>query len=258
MFKALFFDADNTIFDNHKCAEFYLRRTCEKMGIPYTREFYDTYFLVNTKVWKMVEEGKITRPEARRRRFIEVFDILKIDLDPAKAEEYLMEGLRLSHELVEGAEEVLEKLSHYYPIYLASNASPGQQQGRLALAGVDKYFTGFFASGELGAEKPKREFFERAINTLEGVKPLEVMMIGDSLRADIVGGSAYGLTTCWFDFYNNGGDFPSAKPDFTIYSLSELLPMLLPDGEYFAKTESVLKVSDELFKKNLKAYEELS
>jgi 2-haloacid dehalogenase len=123
---------------------------------------------------------------------------------------------------------------------------------------VDKYFTGYFVSGEIGAEKPTKAFFEGAFKRLDGVKPNEVLMIGDSLRADIVGGEAFGLSTCWFDYYNDGGDFPSARPDYTIKSLVELLDLLLPDGKFFVDDNRVCDCSATLINKNIKAYEELA
>ncbi len=259
MFKAIFFDADNTLFDNLECAKFYLEKTCEKMGIPYSQEFYDTYFKINSPLWKRVEEGKLLRSEVKNIRFKSVFEELKIEgVDPLKTESTLLEMIAQSHALIEGVAEVLSLLAPHYAIYMASNSRHGQQQNRCRLAGIDKYFTGYFISDELGAPKPNSEFFQRAFATLDGVKPHEVLMVGDSLRADIAGGKAFGLTTCWFDYFKDGGDFPSVKPDFTIREFSDLLALLLPDGEFFASDEKTLQKSDEFLKKNLKAYEELS
>ena len=56
------------------------------------------------------------------------------------------------------------------------------------------------------------------------------MMIGDSLTADIEGGQAYGMSTCWFVHsgdksaiqQNNGGK----AADHIIYELAELKNIL--------------------------------
>ena len=56
------------------------------------------------------------------------------------------------------------------------------------------------------------------------------MMIGDSLTADIEGGQAYGMSTCWFVHsgdksaiqQNNGGKVA----DHIIYELAELKNIL--------------------------------
>ena len=61
-----------------------------------------------------------------------------------------------------------------------------------------KYFAHCFVSEKVGADKPSQRFFDGCLKELPGVRPEECMMIGDSLTADITGGRAYGMSTCWY------------------------------------------------------------
>jgi 2-haloacid dehalogenase len=54
--------------------------------------------------------------------------------------------------------------------------------------------------------------------------PERVLLVGDSLAADIAGGRAMGFVTCWF---NPGGlPAPATPADYTIRELSELLAVV--------------------------------
>ena len=93
-----------------------------------------------------------------------------------------------------------------------------------------KYFTHCFVSETVGADKPSRQFFDGCMKEFTDVLPSECMMIGDSLTADIEGGQAYGMSTCWFVHsgdksaiqQNNGGKVA----DYIIYELAELKNIL--------------------------------
>ena len=50
-------------------------------------------------------------------------------------------------------------------------------------------------------------------------------MIGDSLTADIAGGRAAGMHTCWFDPADRGAAMPP-QADWRITRLEELLAIL--------------------------------
>ena len=86
-------------------------------------------------------------------------------------------------------------------------------------------FEQLFISGQLGAEKPSRVFFDRCLAQLPGVRPEQCLMIGDSLTADIAGGRAAGMQTCWFDPADRGTAMPP-QADWRITRLEELLAIL--------------------------------
>lgn len=72
------------------------------------------------------------------------------------------------------------------------------------------FFETLFISGQIGAEKPSAVYFDRCMERLPGVRPEQCLMIGDSLTADIAGGRAAGMHTCWFDPDDRGSAMAAA------------------------------------------------
>lgn len=101
-----------------------------------------------------------------------------------------------------------------------------QQVNRLRRAGMYDFFETLFISGQIGAEKPSAVFFDRCMERLPGVRPEQCLMIGDSLTADIAGGRAAGMHTCWFDPDDRGSTMPP-QADLRITRLEQLTDILL-------------------------------
>ena len=72
------------------------------------------------------------------------------------------------------------------------------QRSRLQVAGILHYFSDLFVSDDIGAEKPSEAFFEEAMRR-SGVAPNEVLFIGDSLQADMMGALRSGIDRCWYN-----------------------------------------------------------
>ena len=66
--------------------------------------------------------------------------------------------------------------------------------------------------------KPCKEFFDYCFNSLDGFTPKDAIMIGDSVSADMIGAKAYGMKTCWFDYYKTG-----EKPEFAYFIVTNLV-----------------------------------
>ncbi|MDP2950561.1 MAG: HAD-IA family hydrolase [Chloroflexota bacterium] len=62
--------------------------------------------------------------------------------------------------------------------------------------GIDGYFQVISISCDVGYMKPHPAIFHHALEAL-GVAPEETMMVGDSLRADVGGAKALGMTAAW-------------------------------------------------------------
>ena len=65
-------------------------------------------------------------------------------------------------------------------------------EGILVGLGLDRYLDFTLASGAVGVAKPDPAFFRLAL-ARAGAKPGEAMMVGDSLRADVLGAEAAGM-----------------------------------------------------------------
>lgn len=91
--------------------------------------------------------------------------------------------------------------------------------------GLDRYLDFVLASGAVGLAKPDPELYRLACSRAE-VEPAAAVMIGDSLRADVEGARAAGLTGILLD---RSGE-ASAPGVPVIRSLAELPPIVTGDA----------------------------
>jgi YjjG family noncanonical pyrimidine nucleotidase len=222
--KAVFFDLDDTLLDFNLCARDAIIDSCKDMGIEFSETLYENFTRINPALWKMVETGVISRATLHKLRFLSILSETGIDADDQELERLLKVHIKKCAVPLPYAKEILQYLQNKYELYVTSNASQEQQVLRLEKAGLLPYLTDVFTSGRIGVEKPKREFFEGVFSHLSHLSPEQTIIVGDSLRADIVGGKAYGIKTCWLDRFGN--DFPGVTPDYTITKLEELENLL--------------------------------
>lgn len=199
MIRIILLDVDNTLLDFNRCAAGAMEAGFRELGLPFRPEMLPVFLSINNRLWYEIEQGRLTRDGLHQIRWPWIFDKLGLTADGVAFERRFGQLLHESHEPVEGAPELLEYLSGKYALYVASNAAAEQQAHRLALAGMLPRFRGLFVSQEIGAAKPSREFFQRCMERLGNPPKDEVLLIGDSLTADIAGGAAFGLRTCWYD-----------------------------------------------------------
>ena len=112
--------------------------------------------------------------------------------------------------------------------FVVSNGTVAAQTKKLKLSGLGELMDGVFLSEELGVEKPSPAFFEKVFAGIPPAAPREVMIVGDSLTSDILGGMNAGIVACWYDPL--GLPVPEGyRPDYVIRDLRELPACL--DGE---------------------------
>jgi putative hydrolase of the HAD superfamily len=86
---------------------------------------------------------------------------------------------------------VLEQLQPRFRLAVISNFD-GRLRFILQQLGISKFFADIFISSEIGADKPDPEIFRRALKLI-GLKPNEVMHVGDDPERDWEAASAAGL-----------------------------------------------------------------
>ncbi len=219
-------DLDDTILDFHKAEAVALSKTFRELGLEPTEEILRRYSVINRQQWELLEEKKQTREETLTRRFDILFSEYGIDCDGKVTRDRYEENLAVGHYFMSGAEALLEKLYGRYELfYIISNGTARVQAGRIASAGIARYFSGIFISEEIGVNKPDREFFDRCLAQIPDVDRKRALVVGDSLTSDIRGARNAGIRSCWFNFR---WEKPRAdiRADFEIHALEEL-PSLL-------------------------------
>lgn len=229
MIKAILIDIDNTLLDFDAYVHESMKSGFEKFGLGECNEHtYSVFHTVNNGLWKEIEQGTLTFEELKKIRWNKVFEALDISFDGIFFESYFREYLNESAIPVKGAKELLEYLKGKgYVLCAASNGPFDQQCNRLKIGGMYEYFTYLFISGEIGFSKPAHEFFDvcfKKINEKSVVKKDEILMIGDSLSADIEGAQNYGFKTCYFNI--KGKNFDEALADYAVNELEEIQKIL--------------------------------
>ena len=219
MIKFIFLDLDDTILDFHRSEAVALRKTLQSLNVDPTDAVISRYSEINREHWKALERKELTREQVLTGRFRQLFLELGMNVSPNVAQSLYEKNLSESHFFIDGAPRLLMTLSRKYPLYIASNGTTIVQTSRIASAGIGRYFKDIFLSQQLGADKPQIEFFERATGQIDGYKPEEAIILGDSLTSDIQGGINAGMHTCWFNPHHRQRE--NITPEFEIADLAE-------------------------------------
>ena len=125
--------------------------------------------------------------------------------------------------------EVLADLAQYYRLAIVTNGSEDVQNEKIDRAAIRNHFETITISGELHTGKPDPKVFEHALAGMS-VSADRAVMVGDSLRSDIEGAHAAGISAVWLD-RSRRSDPGTAAPEATITSLVELSDLLEPAGK---------------------------
>ncbi len=225
MKRILLIDLDNTLIDFNECARHSIIDAFEKLGFDYSPVVFDTFIEENIKIWKRLERGEITKPQLRANRWNIILARLGIEFDGTILEEMFENGVAQGAYAVPGAYDLLDYLKDKYEMYIVSNGFRYVQESRLKIGDFNKYFNKIFVSEDIGIPKPAKEFFDYCFEGLGNPDKNEVLLIGDSLSADIKGGNDYDIDTIWF---NKNGEENSSdlKPTYVVNKLSEIKNIL--------------------------------
>ena len=109
----------------------------------------------------------------------------------------------------------------FYIILVSNTTQSTSNDVKVALGklGISHFFDAVVTSVDVGKEKPSREMFIAALETL-GLKPDEALMVGDDLEKDIFGAKRIGIDGVLID---RKGKFTSKSEEYVrINSLAEL------------------------------------
>ncbi len=225
MIKAVLLDVDNTLLDFNLCATESVRLSAEDMNLTLPDNIMDSFFAVNKVMWQEIEKGSLTREELHKTRFVRVFERAGVKADGVAFEQLFISHVKESAVHVDGAKDLLDYLKDKYVLCTASNASAFQQKSRLTRAGFIDYFEHLFISEEVGAPKPSQKFFAACKERLDPINKDEMIMIGDSLTADIYGAGEFGIKTCFYNHDKNPVPEDLAC-DYIVNSLDEIKEIL--------------------------------
>lgn len=225
VYRWVLFDADNTLFDFDQAEEAALRGTFLGLGIPFLEEYGSLYHQINAQIWKEFEGGQISAAALRVERFRRLFERAGTDTDPESFSRAFLPNLAGCSQLIPGAEEVVRALCDQVRLGLVTNGLKDVQRPRLEKSPIADCFEVVAISEEIGAAKPDRKFFEAAFAQMGGPAKNEVLLVGDGLSADILGGNGFGLATCWYNPRGLPPD-PRIPARFEIRDLRQVLDLV--------------------------------
>ena len=225
MKKIILIDLDNTIIDFNECARHSIMGIFEDLGFHYDENVFETFITENAKIWKRLERGEIDKPYLRANRWNIILGKLGIEYDGTIIEERFENGVAKGAYPVEYAYELLEYLYSKYDLYVVSNGFRFVQESRVKIGKFDKYFKELFLSEDIGIQKPDIRFFNYCYEKI-GCPPKEdLILIGDSLSADIKGGNNFEIDTIWFN-KNSDPESDTIKATYTVTHLKEIENLL--------------------------------
>ena len=99
------------------------------------------------------------------------------------------------------------------------------QNIKMKNSGFDRIVDGVFISDELGFEKPRAEFFEKAFERISDFQREKAILIGDSLTSDMRGANNAGVCACWYNPDGKEND-KGVTLDYEIENLQQLYTVL--------------------------------
>ncbi|MBE6728036.1 MAG: noncanonical pyrimidine nucleotidase, YjjG family [Ruminococcaceae bacterium] len=223
-YKALLFDLDNTLLDFNKTEYHAIIQTLKKHCLPASDEIAVTYSKINKSFWEAFERGEIKREEIFENRFIKLFETIGVKAESSAFAKDYFDFLACGHETVDGAKEILEwSVSKGIKVYAITNGVAYTQYKRIKESGLNRFFSGIFISEEVGFKKPEKPYFDYVLNHIESFLKNEILIVGDSMSSDILGGKNSGIDTCWYNPYNNSAQY---KPTFEIDKLIQIKDIL--------------------------------
>ena len=222
----IFFDADGTLFDYDAGEAEALRGALESCGLPFEVEVGGRYSEINAAIWREFELGEISQERLKTERFERLFSELGVTADAVAFSRRYLEILGRQTALLDGAEAVLRALVGRVEMLLITNGLAEVQQPRFAASSIRDCFSEIVISGEIGLAKPDRAIFDHALDRIGDPPRDRVLMVGDNLGSDILGGFNAGLDTCWYNpkGARNGHD---VEPTYEIRELREIFDILV-------------------------------
>ncbi|WP_125770631.1 YjjG family noncanonical pyrimidine nucleotidase [Companilactobacillus furfuricola] len=221
----ILFDLDSTILDTNKNAENALHKMDIAKSFPFDAEKIAYWHKMNNHLWLLFEQGKISRDHLLNERFQKFFEHFKIDVDTSSFQDEYIHLFAKEHDLLPNARKTLADLSRDRKLYVISNGTKFKQHAQIKGADIGQYFDDIFLYEDLGYKKPDPMFFKKMDEKLGNVPNDEMLVVGDSLTADIAGANAADLDSVWYN-PQNVQNTTDNKPTYEVNDLIKIEPLL--------------------------------
>ena len=218
----ILFDSDNTLYDHGIHEKTAITEAFYAAGESITDEEYALYAKINDGIWKEFEKGIKHKDGPLVERFIRFFRETKKNISPHLINDLYVQALSEQCAPFPDSFDVCKSLSERHTLYIITNGTESVQIKRYNASPLRPFFSGIFTASSVGAQKPTREYFDRVLRALGNPPRERILIVGDSLSSDILGGINSGIDTCWYN-PSEKENTSEIKPTYEIRSLRELL-----------------------------------
>ena len=227
MIKTILWDVDGTLLDFDAAERAAIRTLFDAFCLgKCTDTMLARYHEINIGFWQKLERNELTRSQVLVGRFEQFFNEYGINSAPAPEfnQRYqLTLGETIAYH--DDSLDIVKGLKGKVRQYVVSNGTIAAQTKKLDRSKLGEQMDGIFLSEELGVDKPDIAFFNKVFSEIHADDLSTIMIVGDSLTSDILGGMNAGIRTCW---YNPGRNpLPDAyHVDYIISDLHEVVDLV--------------------------------
>jgi len=217
----ILFDADETLFSFDIFAG--LSAVFKRYDIKFTEHDFAHYQSKNKQLWITYQNGEISAEHLQVTRFAEWAE--KLSVEAKVLNDQFLDAMAEICEPLPGAVDLLHKIQGKAKLVIVTNGFQRLQNKRIQRAGLEHVFDWIVISEIVGYPKPHVAIFDHTLQLLGNPPKSKVLMIGDTISSDILGGVNAGIDTCWLQHKGvvNSSDI---KPTYQIQHLDELHAVL--------------------------------
>ena len=225
----LFIDLDGTMWDFDKNArdtlqEIFDAHNFKISGVESFETFLQTYQNINTELWALFREGKISKDFLSKERFRKT--LAELSQDENKASEIAQQYLAWTSEktqLYTHVFDTLQYLKKKYSMHILTNGFNEVQYKKIENSGLSSLFQTIITSDDAGAKKPEKDFFDYAFQHT-GAVPGETLMIGDNEDVDIAGAVNANIDQVFANYDKR--KISNFQPTYEIHDFADLKELL--------------------------------
>lgn len=224
----IIFDLDNTLVNFNKCEKAALKITFHHYNLTFNDEIHNYFSKVDRNLWdnKTWNEKYVSVKDIPIKRFEILFERFNFNLKEISDfnEMYMTKFSEMIYPYDESHEIIEYLYNKGYKIAVATNGLNKLQKPRILNTSFGKYFNIIMTSEESGYSKPNPKIFDDIIKEL-GVNKDNALVIGDSLKHDILGANNTGIESVWFNQRNQFNE-SDIMPTYIVQNLRDLKKML--------------------------------
>ena len=236
-YKYLLFDLDNTLVDDNKNRKYAISKILNYLDYKYNEETLNTFILKDNEYWHKMskKEFDYMRPKnmnkeetfiwANTNRMKYFFNDLPLDTCNNLSTLYL-NSIKEKIFPIDNTIELLNDLkNNNYKLYIITNG-PTEAAINKRNALNKEFFDNMITSQEIGIMKPHHGFFDAMYKKFNIYNKNKMLIIGDELDKDILGGIQEKIDTVWIN-NNKVNNTTNIKPTYEISNIKKLKKILI-------------------------------